>query len=131
MRKRAISFTLPKALKVEMKEHFTKKGYSFRRKSEWVKEMVRRLLQIKGYEELISSSDAIIAYNLDLTDTIQADSILLQNIEDAVIAVRSQYPTLEGVQSKIIRTAIMQGIEYLDYPSWDGQQDTTASEFLN
>lgn len=130
MRKRAISFTLPKALKVEMKEHFTKKGYSFRRKSEWVKEMVRRLLKIKGYEELINSSDAIIAYNLDLTDTIQADSILLKHIEDAVIAVRSQYPTLEGVQSKIIRTAIMQGIEYLDYPSWDGQQDATTPEFL-
>lgn len=103
-----ISFAVPQSLKTELQEHVIKENYGLRGKSKWISEAVEKLLELKDYPELISYNDEMRGF--DKIETIVVEYGLKQKIDKAILQIRKEYPTLEGVKSRLMRTAIMQRI---------------------
>ena len=101
-----IAFVLPQALQQELKEKMTKEGYDLKGKSRWVSEAVERLFDFNDYIELVKLNDEMSGF--EKTESIVVDRNLKQLIGEAVIGIRQKYPAIEGVQSRILRTAIVQ-----------------------
>ncbi|MBV9575532.1 MAG: hypothetical protein JO149_02790 [Gammaproteobacteria bacterium] len=77
-----------------------------RGKSKWIIEAIKDLLEMIDYPTLVD-----IAEDMDqLSDiiSIRVPEDLMLRIEQAVVHVRKQYPTIEGVKSNLIRASIMQ-----------------------
>lgn len=106
--KSKVTFAIPRSLKNEIREHVVKAGYGLRGKSKWVSESVEKLLAIKDYPELISYNDEM--HGFDEIETVVVDYKLKLELDKAILTVRKEYPTLEGVKSRLMRTAIMQRI---------------------
>ena len=106
--KSKISFAVPSSLKNEIREHVIKEGYGLRGKSKWISEAVNSLLLLKDYPELISYNDEM--HGFDEIETVVLEYSQKIALDKAIIQIRKEYPTLEGVKSRIMRTAIMQRI---------------------
>lgn len=100
------SFKLPTNLNQRLNEKVVADGYGMRGKSRWVKEAIMDLFKIEDYQELVSLSEEV--KQLSDPATIRIPRSLMILIEKAIISVRKKYPVLEGVKSKLIRTAIIQ-----------------------
>ena len=103
-----MSFAIPNSMKQELHERIVKDGYSLREKSKWISEAVEELLSYKDFLELMSYSDEM--YGFDKVETVVVDYILRTKIDKAVVHVRKEFPSIEGVKSRILRTAILQRI---------------------
>lgn len=101
-----ISFVLPKALQRDFKEQMVKEGYDLKGKSRWVIDAVQRLLSMNGYVDLVKINDEMKGF--EKTESIVIDKDLKTQIDSAVVEVRKKFPSIEGVQSRILRTAIVQ-----------------------
>lgn len=97
---------LPKSTKREMIETIIASGYGMRGKSKWVSEAIAQLLGIKGFHELVDIGDEM--EGLVDVESFYLTSELKELLDLALIKVRQFYPTMEGVQSCIIRTSIIQ-----------------------
>tara|TARA_R110000868_G_scaffold266583_1_gene525864 strand:- start:73393 stop:73731 length:339 start_codon:yes stop_codon:yes gene_type:complete len=106
--KTKISFVLPKSLKEEFFESMIRSKYTLREKSKWIAEAIEGLLQISHYPELVSYNDVMRGF--DANETIVIDYALKLKLEKAILTIRKEFPTLDGVKSGIVRTAIMQRI---------------------
>ncbi len=100
-----ISVLIPKRLDDELMQRMISQGYGIRKKSLWICEAVTRLLGLGGYPNIIQYEALA---GLEKMVVFTASYELKQQLEDAIIKIRNKYPALEGVQSKIIRAAIMQ-----------------------
>lgn len=105
-KKQKISFIIPDNFQQELREQVVKDGYGLRGKSIWVGEAISNLLELSNYPELVNFSDGM--KNLNKTETIVVDYLLSQSIFEALLKIRQEFPTLEGVKSRIVRTAILQ-----------------------
>lgn len=103
-----ISFAVPNDLSQEIRTHVIKNGYGLRGKSKWISEAVERLILLKGFVELINYSDEMQGF--DQIETVVIEYPLKLKLDDAILKIRKEYPTIEGVKSRIMRTAIMQRI---------------------
>jgi len=103
-----LAFAIPDSLKIEIREHVIKQGYGLRGKSKWISEAVELLLSLKDYTELVSYNDEM--HGFDQIETVVISYKLKLEIDKALLNVRKEYPTLEGVKSRILRTSIMQRI---------------------
>lgn len=77
-----------------------------RGKSKWIIESVESLLGLEDYPTLVD-----IAEDMDqLTEivSIRLPEELMVKIEKAVVQVRKQFPSSEGVKSNLIRASIVQ-----------------------
>ncbi|MFW2535212.1 hypothetical protein [Legionella sp. 28fT52] len=106
VKKARISYFVPDAVLNDIKEKMISQGYDLKGKSKWISEAVQDLLEITNYTELVNISDQMQGFQK--LDSVSVDSDLKQKLEEAIIEVRMKFPTIEGVQSKIIRTAIVQ-----------------------
>lgn len=106
--KSKITFAIPHSLKNEIREHVIKENYGLRGKSKWISEAVEKLLTLKDYPELISYNDEMRGF--DGIETVVLEYKLELELTKAILQVRKEYPTIEGVKSRIMRTAIMQRI---------------------
>lgn len=100
------SIKLQKKLHRRLQQRIIEDGYGMRGKSKWIIESIESLLKIDDYPTLVE-----IAEDMDqLSDmvSIRVPEDLMLRIEQAVIKVRKQYPTIEGVKSNLIRASIMQ-----------------------
>ncbi|MBI4242499.1 MAG: hypothetical protein HY606_00260 [Planctomycetes bacterium] len=97
---------MPKKMNEEMRERIFKEGYGMRGKSEWVIEAVGSLLEMDGYEDLVNYSDEMRDFKAVETVVISRD--LKSKIDASALKIRKKYPTLEGIQSRIFRTSILQ-----------------------
>ena len=100
------SIKLQKNLHRRVLQRIIEDGYGMRGKSRWIIEAIESLLQLSDYPELVD-----IAEDMDqLSDmvSIRIPEDLMLRIEQAVVHVRKQYPSLEGVKSNLIRASIMQ-----------------------
>ena len=97
---------LPKAVQLEMQHKIIDDGYGLRGKSRWVAEAIESLLELGNYHELVDIADEM--SDLTQTEVIMVQESLKTKLEAALINVRQHYPELEGVQSRIIRSSIMQ-----------------------
>jgi len=104
--KSKITFVLPESLQNEMREKIIKDGYGLRGKSKWVNEAIELLLNTKDYIKLVEYNDEL--RNFKKVETIVLDSGLEEKLNTALVSIRKAHPTLEGVKSKILRTAILQ-----------------------
>jgi metal-responsive CopG/Arc/MetJ family transcriptional regulator len=105
-RKVMTSIKLQKNLHRRLQQRIIEDGYGMRGKSKWIIESIESLLDLCDYPTLVD-----IAEDMDqLSDmvSIRLPERLMVRIEQAIIHVRKQYPTLEGVKSNLIRASIMQ-----------------------
>lgn len=97
---------LPKATRQEMIQTIIANGYGMRGKSKWVSEAINQLLAINSFHELVDIGDEIA--ELTEVESIYLDAELKEEINQALILIRRYFPSMEGVQSCIIRTSIIQ-----------------------
>lgn len=108
MPKKRLTYFLPNQLHGEMLEQLQKEGYSSREKSRWICEAVENLLTLENYIDLVSYSDDM--EGLSKKDTLTLPEILKGKLSKSSIIIKTKYPSMDGVQSRIIRTAILQRI---------------------
>lgn len=104
--KAKITFVLPDNLQKEFREQIIRDGYDMRGKSRWVSEGIITFLKMRNYPELVHLSNLMKGFEKKESVVISKD--LKKFLDNAVIEVRKEYPALEGVQSGIVRTAIVQ-----------------------
>ena len=105
--KLSMSFKVTNGLYQKLDEKIIADGYGMRGKSRWINEAIVNLFKIPNYSELVELTDAI-DDKVDRTITIRSPRSLKQGLEKRVIETRKNYLNLEGIKSKIIRTAILQ-----------------------
>jgi len=101
-----ITFASTEALKMEMQERIISEGYGMRGKSQWISEAIERLFLINKFEELVYLNSEMKGF--EQFDTITIEKSIKDKMERMVIEIRKIYPALEGVQSRILRTSILQ-----------------------
>jgi hypothetical protein len=97
---------LPQTTRREMMNAVIADGYGMRGKSRWISEAIAQLLSIHNFPELVDIGDEL--SGLYDVEAIYLTPELKNLLDQALIAVRKNYPSMEGVQSCIIRTSIMQ-----------------------
>ncbi len=101
-----ISFVLPQGLQKDLKERIVQDGYSLKGKSQWVSEAIERLLNKESYIDLVKVNDVMQGF--EKLESILVEKNLKSKLEASVINIRRKYPEIDGVQSRIMRTAILQ-----------------------
>lgn len=104
--KTKITFVVPENLQKELRQHVINDNYGLRGKSIWVAEAIIELLTMKNYIELVRYGDEMKGF--EKVETVVLEWEMKKKLDDAIVAVRKEHPTLEGVQSRIVRTAIVQ-----------------------
>lgn len=100
------SIKLQKNLHRRLEQRIIADGYGMRGKSKWIIESIESLLTITDYPSLVD-----IAEDMDqLSDivSIRLPEDIMQRIDQAILCIRKQYPTIEGVKSNLIRASIIQ-----------------------
>jgi len=100
------TFKILDTLNQKLDEKVIADGYGMRGKSRWVREAIEDLFAYSNYAELVSISDE--GENAEQSISIRLPRKLFLEIEKAVIAIRKEFPEIEGIKSKVVRTAIMQ-----------------------
>jgi hypothetical protein len=100
------SVKLPASIERKMLRQIIDDGYGMRGKSKWITEAIYAFLAMHDYPELVEIAS-------DMEDLVRVVSMrfpeeLLLKLDDALVEVRKLHPTLEGVQSNIIRASILQ-----------------------
>jgi hypothetical protein len=101
-----ISFVLPEGLQRDLQARIVLDGYSLKGKSKWVAEAVEQLFHLADFMDLVKVNDVMRGF--ESFESILVDRTLKKQVDDSVIKVRQRYPEIEGVQSRIMRTAILQ-----------------------
>lgn len=101
-----ITFVLPTPLQKELKEKMIQDSYDLKGKSRWVSEAIERLLVTNDFPYLVKLNDEMKGF--EKLESVVVTRGLKKQLDEAVVNVRKVYPTIEGVQSRIVRTAIMQ-----------------------
>lgn len=101
-----INFVIPENLQRDLNTRIAMDGYSMKGKSQWVAEAVEQLLQSSNYPDLVKVNDAMQGF--EKAESVLLDRSLKMQMQDSVIQIRKKYPEIEGVQSRIMRTAILQ-----------------------
>lgn len=100
------SIKLQKKLHRQLQQRIIEDGYGMRGKSKWIIEAIESLLKIVDYPELVDIAEDM--GQLNEIVSIRVPEELMVKLEKAIIHVRKQYPTIEGVKSNLIRASIMQ-----------------------
>ena len=108
LKKVKITFVVHNELQKELSKQMVEKNYGLRGKSKWVSEAIELLLNMSNYPELVNLSGEL--KNFEKVESIVVDPSLKKKLDETIVQIRKEYPALEGVQSRIIRTAIMQKI---------------------
>ena len=101
-----VTFKIPDTLNQKLNEKIIADRYGMRGKSRWVREAIESLFTYHDFPELVFLSDDM--ENVNHSISVRFPRKLLLAIERIVILVRKEYPEIEGVKSKIARTAIIQ-----------------------
>ena len=101
-----IAFVLPEGMQRDLKEKIVRDGYDLKGKSLWVSEAIERLLKLHSYKDLVKLNDEMNGFGK--MESVLVALSLKHQIDEAIIDIRKEYPALEGVQSRILRTAIVQ-----------------------
>jgi len=103
--RRSVSFRLPSSLRYEMQSARVEDGYTERRQSQWIEEALFMLFE---HDPRVLSSSVGDAYGERSRDfiTLRVSEDGYNTLQDLVTSVRANAPTLEGVQSLVLRSAI-------------------------
>lgn len=101
-----VTFVLPEALQRDLKERIVMDGYDLKGKSKWVVEAIEKLFLFDNFAYLVKLNDEM--KGLEKSESIVIDRSFKAIMNEAMVRIRKEYPALEGVQSRIVRTAIVQ-----------------------
>lgn len=104
--KAKITFVLPMVLQDELKQRVIQDGYDMKGKSKWVAEAIETLLQTTGFQDFVKINDEMRGF--EKLESVVIARELKKQLDEGVIQVRKSYPEINGVQSRIMRTAIVQ-----------------------
>jgi hypothetical protein len=101
-----LSYCLPEAILVDIKNSMMQEGYDLRGKSKWISEAIYQLLYMPNYIDLVMINDQMDGF--EKVDAVSIEADLKERLDKAILEIRKAFPIVEGVQSKILRTAIVQ-----------------------
>lgn len=105
------SFKIPTSLEIEMNKKLVFEGYGLRGKSKWICDSICKFLTFPDKEfilDCIELSEEL--ENLDKSISFRPTSVVDHLLDEWVVNVRMKMPTIEGLKSKIIRTAIIHNL---------------------
>lgn len=100
------SIKLQKKLHLRLQQRIIEDGYGMRGKSKWIIEAIEDLLRLSDYPTLVDIAEDMEQFTDMLSIRLPED--LMLRIEKAIVHIRKQYPTIEGVKSNLIRASILQ-----------------------
>jgi metal-responsive CopG/Arc/MetJ family transcriptional regulator len=106
MNKIMTSIKLQKILHHKLQQRIINDGYGMRGKSQWIIEAIESFLSLPDYPDLVDIAGDMTQLS-DLV-SIRLPDVLMNKIDKAIIAVRKNYPAMEGVKSNLIRASIIQ-----------------------
>lgn len=105
-----VSVVIPEALHKEMSDTMSQFGYELHNGlhnvSLWVTEALEALLKNPKYPELVQIGDSM--SNFKKTIFVSLEPGLYAELNRAVVNVRTEFPSMDGVKSRLLRTAIIQ-----------------------
>ena len=104
-KRKRISVILPKKACAEVRESMLKEGYSLREKSKWCSEAIESFLKSPNFHDYVEMASLV--EKSSQSETIYVLDELEEQLEQAIIPVRTKYPALEGVKSLIVRASIV------------------------
>lgn len=113
-KKRIVTIRVPVELEMDFMKRVISDGYGMKGKSKWVAEAVQYFMKLEDFAEYVEYAAEAVespASNTQVKTSLQSFYIeqdLLKSLKDAVINVRRKHPHLEGIQSLIIRSGIIQ-----------------------
>lgn len=111
MKKKRISVIMSNNAVKEIHTKMLEEGYSLREKSKWISEAIEDFLTLKEYQSLVEMAELV--NDLTKNETIYITPEIEDKLDEAIIKVRTQYPTLEGVKSLIVRASIIRRLVLL------------------
>lgn len=111
MKKKRLSVILSDNAVKEIHASMLEEGYSLREKSKWISEAIEDFLTLKDYQSLVVMAELV--DDLVKQETISVTQEIEDKLEEAIINVRKEYPTLEGVISLIVRASIVRRLVLL------------------
>src|SRR5438876_489892 len=102
-----ITIRFPKRLKSEMQAALIKSGYGLHGKSRWLKETIVSFLKLHDFVDYVEHGIDINQAELSEVEAFYLDADTIQMLKDAFIKVRVKYPLFEGIQSALIRAAVV------------------------
>ena len=101
-----VSLRISERLSKKINQRVINDNYRMQGKSRWIKEALNGFFELEDYIELVGLSREIEQPNKTITVRIPRELVL--RIEHAITEIRKVYPSIEGIKSRIIRTAIIQ-----------------------
>lgn len=108
-----LSYCIPEGILVDVRERMVSEGYDLKGKSKWISEAVHELLATDNFSDLVNINEQM--QNFHKLDSISIEQELKSKLDNAIIEIRRNFPSIEGVQSKILRTAIVQRLLRLKF----------------
>jgi len=105
-KKMMTSIKVQKLLHYKMQQRIIGDGYGMRGKSKWIIEAIEEFLQLPDFPSLADIADGM--EQLTEMVSIRLSDELAVKLDKAIVQVRLQYPTMEGVKSNLIRASILQ-----------------------
>jgi hypothetical protein len=105
--KKKITVRFPKRLKAEMLTSLIKSGYGLHGKSRWLKEAITEFLHQSNFVDYVEHGTDINQPELTEVEAFYLDTDTIQMLKNAFVKVRVKYPLFEGVQSALIRSAVV------------------------
>lgn len=117
VKKTRLSYFISDRILSEIKTDMNLRNYDLKSKSKWISEAIEAFFALNNFVELVMINDQM--HGFEKLDAVSIDRELKFRLDFAVIEVRQQYPALEGVQSKIVRAAIIQRLLGVTMPLCD------------
>ncbi len=105
------SFKIPASLEIEMHQKLVSDGYGLRGKSKWICDAIRKFLTCPDKDfvlDCIELSEEL--ENLEKSISFRPTQQVADLLDEWIINVRIKMPAMEGLKSKIIRTAIVHSL---------------------
>jgi len=102
-----ITVRFPKRLKAEMQTTLVSGGYGLHGKSRWLKATIIAFLKLKDYVDYVDQGIYINQAELTEVEAFYLDIETIQLLKDAYMRIRLKNPLFEGIQSALIRAAVV------------------------
>lgn len=102
-----ITVRFPKRLKAEMQKALIQSGYGLHGKSRWLQEAITEFLEQSHFVDYVENGIDINQAELSEMESFYLYPQTLHMLKHAFVKIRIKYPLFEGVQSALIRAAVV------------------------
>lgn len=102
-----VTVRFPKRLKAEMQTALIKSGYGLHGKSRWLKEAISNFLLQPSFVDYVEHGGDINQAELSEVEAFYLDNDIMHLLKNAFVDIRIKYPLFEGLQSSLIRSAVI------------------------